>query len=442
MVKKISSSFNAVSRREFLKIAGMATAGAGLSSVLPAGSMTAFAKAAQAATVLDLYNDKTTWEANANKVGDAAGKAINIGFKSVPFPDTTSYQTTVRASLNSSKAPDLFTWWSGYRMEDLVKAGTLEDLSALWDKYIKSGEYSAGIAGAYSFDNKVYAVPFNVAYWTVIYNKAVFEQNGLKPPTTWAEFMTLCATLKAKGITPMAETIDGRWPAFILFEELVVRSAGPDYWNGLMTGKNAYDDQKVQDALAVWKDMLGKGYFTDPAVTMGTAANDIIPQFKQGKVAMIPIGDWYAAPLIAAGIQPGVGYDAFIMPNITEGLPNVLFFETSPLIVSKNGAHKDQALKVVDWWMSADAQSQWCSLQGFSSPNSKVKLDNPSSNNVAKLIADGKYQALQRYWEATPPDIVEFAVDQLSKFITNPDTAKDDLGAIQKKAEEVWKSRV
>ncbi len=92
--------------------------------------------------------------------------------------------------------------------------------------------------------------------------------------------------------------------------------------------------------------------------------------------------------------------------------------------------------------MSADAQSQWCSLQGFSSPNSKVKLDNPSSNNVAKLIADGKYQALQRYWEATPPDIVEFAVDQLSKFITNPDTAKDDLGAIQKKAEEVWKSRV
>ena len=56
-------------------------------------------------------------------------------------------------------------------------------------------------------------------------------------------------------------------------------------------------------------------------------------------------------------------------------------------------------------------------------------------------MADGKYQALQRYWEATPPDIVEFAVDQLAKFITNPDTAKDDLSAIQKKAEEVWKGR-
>src|SRR5258707_4063526 len=358
MVTKNSSSFHAVSRRDFLKIAGLATAGVGLGSALPTGAMRAFALAAQATTVLDLYNDKPTWGTNADKVGDAAGKAINIGFKSVPLPDTTSYQTTVRAAVGSSKAPDLFTWWSGYRMEDIVKAGGAEDLSAVWDKYLKSGEYSAGIAGAYTFENKIYAVPFNVAYWAVLYNKPVFDQNGLKPPTTWAEFMTLCATLKGKGITPLAETIDGRWPAFILFEELVVRSAGPDFWNGLMTGKNAYDDQKVQDGLAIWKDMIGKGYFTDPAITMGTAANDIIPQFKQGKVAMIPMGDWFASSLVGAGIQPGVGYDAFIMPNITDGLPNALFFETSPLIVSKNGARKDQALKAVDWRMSADAQIQ------------------------------------------------------------------------------------
>lgn len=438
MRQKNSLSLIAVSRRDFLKIAGLAAASAGLGQTLLAETLPAFA---QAATVLDLYHDKATWAPNADKVGEAAGKAINVGFKSVPFPDTTTYQSTVRASLSSSKAPDLFTWWSGYRMEDLVKAGGVEDLSSVWDKYLKSGEYNKGIADAYSFDNKVYAVPFNVAYWTVLYNKPVFDQNGLKPPTTWKEFMTLCDTLKGKGVIPLAQTIADRWESFIMFEELVVRSAGPDFWNGLMTGKNAYDDQKVQDAVAVWKDMLGKGYFTDPGVTLGTASNDIIPQFKQGKIAMIPIGDWYSATMVTAGIQPGTGYDAFIMPNISDGLPNVLFFETGPLLVSKNGARKDQALKVVDWWMSADAQTQWCSLQGFSSPNSKVKLENPVANNVAKSIVDGKYQALQRYWEATPPDIVEFAVDQLAKFITNPDTAKDDLSAIQAKAEEVWKGR-
>src|SRR6185436_13155237 len=135
---------------------------------------------------------------------------------------------------------------------------------------------------------------------------------------------------------------------------------------------------------------------------------------------------------------PGTGYDSFIMPNVNDGLPNVLFFETGPMLVSANGARKDDALKVADWWMSVDAQTEWCGLQGFSSPNAKVALENPVANHVATLIADGDYQLLQRYWEATPPDIVETAVDELSKFVTNAGTAEEVLGAIQQKAVEVW----
>ncbi|MCC7447873.1 MAG: extracellular solute-binding protein, partial [Anaerolineae bacterium] len=396
---------------------------------------------AQGTTVLDLYHDKSSWAPNADKVGEASAKAINIGFKSVPFPDTTTYQSTVRAALGSNKAPDLFTWWSGYRMEDIVKASGAEDLSAIWKKYLDSGEYSKGIADAYTFDGKVYAVPFNVAYWILFYNKSVFEKNSLSLPKTWKDFTALCDTLKGKGITPMAQTIDGRWPSFILFEELVARTAGPDFWNSLMSGKAAYDDAKVADALAMWKDMIGKGYFTDPGITMGTAENSMLPLFTQGKVAMLPIGDWYAATLVGGGMKPGTDYDAFIMPNPNADVPNLLFFETGPLLVSAKGARKEQALKVADWWMSADAQTLWDGLMGFSPANAKAQIDNPVSKNVAKQIADGKYQALQRYWEATPPDIVETAVDELGKFILKPDTAKEVLGAIQKKAEAVWKSR-
>src|SRR5205823_5600737 len=146
---------------------------------------------AQGATILDLYHDKANWATNADKLGESAAKAINIGFKSVPFPDTTTYQSTVRAALGSDKAPDLFTWWSGYRMEDIVKANGAADLSSIWDKYLASGEFSKGIASAYTFEGKVYAVPFNVAYWIVFYSKPVFDQNGLTPPKTWKEFTDL-----------------------------------------------------------------------------------------------------------------------------------------------------------------------------------------------------------------------------------------------------------
>jgi len=428
---------NSISRRTFLKATGALAGGLGLASSFAFPSMRALAQA----TMLDLYHDKASWAPNADLVGEAAAAAIGVGFKSVPFPDTTTYQSTVRAALGTSSAPDLFTFWSGFRMEDLVTSGGLEDLTPIWDKYIASGEYSAGLASAFTFDNKTYGVPFNVSYWTILYNIDVFTQNNLEPPTTWAEFMTLCDTLKGKGITPLAQTIDGRWPSFILFEELVVRSAGPDFWNSLMAGTAAYDAPEVVEALGVWKDMMDKGYFTDPAVTMGTSDNGMVPLFKQGQVAMIPIGDWYSASLTEAGIEPGTGYDSFIMPNVKDGLPNVLFFETGPMLVSANGARKEDALKVADWWMSVDAQTQWCTLQGFSSPNAKVALDNPVANHVAALISDGNYQLLQRYWEATPPDIVETAVDELSRFVNNAGTAEEVLGNIQQKAVEVWASR-
>jgi ABC-type glycerol-3-phosphate transport system substrate-binding protein len=428
-----------MSRRDFLKTVGLAAAGASAGSLLPMrGSHT---RRAYAQTMLDLYHDKANWTPRVDQLGEAAAEAIDIGFKSVPFPDTTTYQTTVRASLGSDNAPDMFTWWFGFRMEDLVTSGGTEDLTPIWDKYLASGEYSQGIANAYTFDNKVYAVPFNVNYWVLFYNKPLFDDNGLTLPTTWDEFMTLCETLKGMDITPMAQTIADRWQSFIIFEELVARTAGPEFWDDLMHNRAAYTDQKVVDALALWKDLMDKGYFTDPGISMGTAENGMIPQFVQGKVAMLPVGDWYSASLVEAGLESGVGYDAFIMPNVADGLPNMLFFETGPLLVSARGVRKEQAVQVADWWMSAEAQTEWCNLMGFSSPNSQVQLENPAASHVAQQIVDGDYQALQRYWEATPSDIVETAVDELGRFILGGGSAEDVLGAIQDKAESVWESR-
>jgi hypothetical protein len=48
---------------------------------------------------------------------------------------------------------------------------------------------------------------------------------------------------------------------------------------------------------------------------------------------------------------------------------------------------------------------------------------------------------VQRYWEATPPDIVEVAVDELARFMTDPATMDQVLETIQAKAEEVWAAR-
>jgi ABC-type glycerol-3-phosphate transport system substrate-binding protein len=239
----------------------------------------------------------------------------------------------------------------------------------------------------------------------------------------------------------LAVTIDGRWPAFIMFEEMILRTAGPDFYNKLVSGQAKYTDPEVVNAMTVWKDMIEKGYFTDPGIPFGTGENAILPLFQQGKVAMIPIGDWYSATLVGGGLVPGEDYDAFIMPNQNADLPPALFFEAGPLLVGENSPNKADGIKAVEWWMSVPAQDKWSELAGFTSANANAAPGNVVGAGTQKWIADNKATLVQRYWEATPPDIVELAVDELGRFMTDPSTMDEVLNNIQAKADEVWASR-
>jgi ABC-type glycerol-3-phosphate transport system substrate-binding protein len=392
------------------------------------------------AVIVELFHDKPTWGENIDKMGQSAGEAIGVGFANVPYNDPTTFQPTVRAALTTDQAPDLYTWWSGYRMEDIVEAGGAADLTDIWQKYIDSGEYSQGVANAFAFDGKVYAVPFLTAYWVVYYNKPLFEENGLAVPTTWDEFIALNDALVAKGIKPLAQTFVDRWQAFIIFEEMILRTQGPEFYDRLMRGEAKYTDPEVVEAMELWKELMDKGYLTSD-YAFGTATDTFLPAFQAGDVAMVAIGDWYSATLVGGGLEPGVDYDAFIMPNKNPDLPPALYFEAGPLVVGENSPNKEDAKKVAEWWMSVPAQDEWNSLMGFSPANSKAAAPTVVGQGVADWINANNAQLVLRYWEATPPDIVETAVDEFARFMVNPDQYMSVLEAIQAKADQVWAER-
>ena len=392
------------------------------------------------AVMLELFHDKPSWADNSDIMGQAAAETVSVGFVTVPNEDPTTFQATVRASLGGDQAPDLYTWWSGYRMEDIVAAGGAADLTDIWQKYIDSGEYSQGLANAFTFDGKVYAAPFAANLWVVYYNKPLFEENGLEPPTTWAEFEALNDALLEKGITPMAQTFVDRWQSFIVFEEMILRTQGSEFYDKLMRGEAKYTDPEVVEAMELWKELMDKGYLTND-YAFGTATDTFLPAFQEGQIAMLPIGDWYSSTLVGGGLEPGVDYDAFIMPNKNPDLPPALFFEAGPLLVGENSPNKEEAKKIIDWWMSVDAQNQWNDMMGFSPANSQANNPNVVGQNIQDWVNDNQAELVLRYWEATPPDIVDAAVDEFARFMLNPDQYMDVLETIQQKADQVWADR-
>ncbi len=366
-----------------------------------------------------------------DQMGQMSKTATGVAFTQSGYPDTTAYQAAVRAALPTNKAPDLFTWWSTYRMKDLVDAGLVADLTDLWNKH---PEFPQGLRDAMSFNGKAYALPYVVEYWGVWYNKDIFAKYNLKVPTTWDEFLQVCATLKKNGVTPMVQSVKSGWTTFILFEEMVVRQ-DPQLYLDLCAGTVKYSDPRVKKAFGVWADLINKGYFTDPSTDFFADAPRL---FNQGKVAMIPAGSWYMTTLTGNGV-PADKLDIFVMPPVNPAVGKVVIQESSPILISAKAPHLAAARKVVDWWMSPEGNGAYAKLvnQYPANPKADTSYLPPVKVAFAKTIADG-YRIVNRYWEATPTPICQKAVDEFAKFILKPSDVDTVLSDLDKIADDYW----
>jgi len=82
-------------------------------------------------------------------------------------------------------------------------------------------------------------------------------------PTTWAEFLQACETIKSKGVTPIGLGADNStpWVASGWFDYLNIRVNGATYHRELLAGKHSFADPQVQHlgiAQAVPSSALGK----------------------------------------------------------------------------------------------------------------------------------------------------------------------------------------
>jgi multiple sugar transport system substrate-binding protein len=422
-----------LTRRGFLKVGGTALVIGGIPLAVACGN-----GSSSSVSTLGLSNDKATWKDWFQAEGNAAKQATGAAWKPSEYADTNSYQAAIRTSGASSKAPDLFTWWSGWLMKDIVDAGFAQDVSSYWDR--ESSAYSTDLRGLFTFNGKTYGAPLYFGPWVTYYNKKVFDKYGLQAPKTWSDLQHVMQTLKSNGVTPYGATVEGRWPAFIYFETLLLNS-DPALYKNLMAGKAKYTDPGVVEAMNLWGQMIRAGYFTDPSsVTFGTGNNSFVNTFAQGKAAMVEIGSWYGPTLVSANLAPGQDFGAFLFPNIKDGIQNTVVIESGPLVAAAHGSHKDDAAKSLGWFMSKAGQETWIKATGFTSARADVSSPSPVDQQLIQDMKNGSYQQVNRYWEATPHDIVETAIDEFARFMLQPGDPMSILTAIQKKADSVWAS--
>jgi ABC-type glycerol-3-phosphate transport system substrate-binding protein len=326
----------AISRREFLTGAGvLAAAGAG-TLLTGCGSSKSTSTGSKAAPVtLTIWANHPEWKgqiATMIKEFEAQNPSITIQLTEKPGP---SYPTLVTTALTAGSAPDIFGAASVTQYKELAKSGKIYDLTGK----INVGQLLPSATSLMYIGKKYYGLPLFGEYTTGIYYwKPKFAKYNLKPPTTWPELTTLCATLKSHGETPMEmPSSDGTIPTFV-WTGLMTTVRGPSGVTDVAEGKAKLTDPEFLAAATYLKSLapyFAPGY-ASTAYINGKAA------FAEGKSVMLEGGSADYAGFV--NVNPKVDLGFFALPHPQgSGMPCVNSGPDTVYSLNTKGLTKDKA---------------------------------------------------------------------------------------------------
>lgn len=219
--------------------------------------------------------------------------------------------------LDNDDPPDLFQ----QNAHDIpafleMRPNALEPLDDLLAEHDLDSVIAPEVLEAVTMDGSVYAMPVNIHRENALfYNKQIFADHDLEPPTTIAEFLTVCETLKAEGVTPVATAHQG-WILRIMFNSLAMGSMGADSFSEFMSG-GARDEVKLAEAVDVFSNVL-ENYVNANASDAEFGWTDAAEEVSNGSAAMFFHGDWAKGYYVQLGLTPGVDFGVVGAPGASD----------------------------------------------------------------------------------------------------------------------------
>jgi len=251
----------------------------------------------------------------------------------------TNAKAVLATRLTGGDPPDAFQLHAGLEVEKYDPAKYVQPLDNLyasegWDK-----AFPKDLISLLKYQDHFWGVPVNIHRANVMwYNKQVFADNGLKPPTNWDEFFQVGDALKAKGIVPLVIGTKEGWEAGHTFETILASILGAEAYKGLWNGKTQWTDPKVTEALEAYKKIMTYANTDYSALTWSDAAQYLV----DGKGGMHIMGDWTDGWFTSKGYTD---YGWAPVPG-TQGVFDALSDSFAAAKGAKNQANLENWLKI------------------------------------------------------------------------------------------------
>lgn len=385
--------------------------------------------------VITFNNDNSTWEPGYQAAAKVLKERTGFGLQVRAIPNVSNYQQVVRMSAQTDSTTDLIKWWNGYRLQDIVRGDILTDLTPAWEQAESEGWVTPSLRDSFSLEGKAYGVPLYKSYFAMFYSKKAFAKHGVEPPKTFDDLLDIARTFRDAGMVPISAGGASSWESLIWFQQLVA-GLDPDFYQAVCSNRARFTDPTAQDAMALWASMYEDKLFSAPDVE--STGNPGLLQ--SGDLGMTLGATWSANEYSSAKVgTDDVGM--FLVPPANPDAELTAFVESGAISVPANAHKRDDAVTVTNAWLATDVQQAWVDFLGDISANpNAVPRDSVITPFAEEMVANPPRE-LTRYWEASPPVLVEGNVLDLSAFMVNPttDNAKETLQAMQDRADQEWK---
>jgi len=341
------------------------------------------------------------------------------------------FKQAIRAYLTSSAPPDVLSWFAGNRARFFIDKGQVKDISDIWESAGWNESIPKGFKALSTVDDKQYLLPTSYYWWAVYYNKAIFEEYNLTPPTTWDEFLVVCETLKDNGITPITIGNKYQWTAAGWFDYLNMRVNGPEFHINLMLGTEKYDDPRVKEVFMTWKDLIDKGYFIDDPTAYAWA--EVLPSMIAGESAMYLMGQFIMDSIPE---ENQADYDFFRFPIIDPSIPIGEDAPTDCYFIPEGSLNTEEAKLLLSFLGSKEISEIAVTELGRLVPSTEVdqSLYTPEQQKGAEMLAGADYVA-QFYDRDTTPEMASKGMVAFQAFWADTSEANIDTILAQLEAD-------
>ncbi|WP_182045622.1 ABC transporter substrate-binding protein [Curtobacterium sp. ME26] len=307
--------------------------------------------------------------------------------------DSTS---NMSANFVRNRPPDLGCLNYNYAMVSFVEHGALTDLSDTRERDTINPDLWPLMQQTADYPGRTSVLPYSVTAASVIYDKALFAQQGLEVPTTWSAFTDVCERLVRAGITPMYGTYKDNWTiAQGMFDysvggmlDVPATFAALDR-EGTSVGKGSGVSFEKDFAAPVGRMVDLLQWHQAGAASRGYGDGNLA--FAQGKAAMYLQGPWALGEI--AKTNPDMDLGTFPFPATDDPADNKVRVNVDlGLWIPEASRKQEAAREFLSFLMSPAVSDQYnADNNGFGVRKDSPPVSNPALRGMQDSYDDARF---------------------------------------------------